>query len=106
MARGESFKPGETIQLGWMINQIVEDNGFLTIQEPDFIKFPIQWQRSVDNTLIQLRMQKDACESVALNFDFTSVVSSAVICTRLYQVRDVLLDRSDAQESRMSGSRT
>jgi hypothetical protein len=67
VANGTCFRPGETIQIGWMVNLIEEDGAdLLTFSEPDFQHFPIKFSRSVTNTLFHLRIQKDTADSLGL----------------------------------------
>jgi hypothetical protein len=66
VASGSRFKPGETVQLGWMVDRIEKGpDETLRLQEPDMRSMPIAFVDSVDNTLMQLRAQKDTAESFA-----------------------------------------
>lgn len=84
VAAGEKFKAGETFQVGWMLTMIEANReGSLSIFEPDFQVMPIRWRDSVALTLLHLRLQRDACQSVVSfdEIDFPSIRQSATICT-------------------------
>jgi hypothetical protein len=97
VANGERFSNGQTFQVGWMLTLIREnEEGSLSILEPDMKQFPIAWVDSVSHTLSQLRTQKDVVESVlpADELCFPSILESAIICNRLGKTHNLLMDRS------------
>lgn len=86
VASGIRYRPGETLQIGWVITQIqLRSNGFLALREPDFVSVPIQWIESVTRTLRHLRLQKDVAESLDMvkRIDFPSLSDSAIIATEV-----------------------
>jgi hypothetical protein len=82
VAGGSRFKAGETLQLGWMINQFAEGpDGTLRLQEPDMRSMPFAFVDRLDNTLRHLRYQKDTVESFTepLDLVFPSVRQSVFV---------------------------
>jgi hypothetical protein len=97
VAAGERFKGGETIQIGWMLTKLEPDpDGALHVTEPDMKSIPIKFVRSIDNTLRQLRSQKDTVESVMpsdqLSFPF--ITQSAVVHVNYKTTKRLALDRA------------
>ncbi len=58
---------------------------------------PIEWSKSVNNTLAHLRIQKDVVESVLEPHDlsFPSMRESAIICDRLGKGEDMVMERGE-----------
>lgn len=82
---GTRYKPGETLQIGWMFTRLFDrGRGLLGLEEPDFASVPIRWVDCVDRTLLHLRHQRDVAESVGMLDELAppSIRSSAVVCSR------------------------
>jgi hypothetical protein len=94
---GTVFRVGETIQIGWMVNEIAKQADGLTLLEPDFSGVPITWRKSVDTTLAHLRLQKSVAESVALGVQMPSICESAIVCERFPDSKQLLLTRDEPQ---------
>src|SRR5882672_10579305 len=76
VTNGAHYVPGQTFQIGWMLDRIGERaDGTLGISEPDFKSFPIVWVESVMLTLQHMRIQKDAAERFGLldQMDFPGI---------------------------------
>ena len=103
VAEGERFHAGETVQVGWMLTKLeaAPDDGFLCLTEPDMKVIPIRFIDSVDNTLKQLRNQKDVVESIApaRQPDFPSLRQSAVVCVEYKSAKHLRLRRNPAHEA-------
>lgn len=100
VAAGERFTDGQTFQVGWMVTLIRDSGmGLLSILEPDIRQVPVAWVDSVGQTLAQLRVQKDVCESVFSEEDlsFPSAQEAALICTRLGGSQRIVMERSEPQ---------
>ncbi|MCP5326567.1 MAG: hypothetical protein H7A09_09635 [Oceanospirillaceae bacterium] len=94
---GERFKPGETMQVGWMLTKIEQgDNGTLRVLEPDMHSFPIKFVNSVDATIRHLRSQKDSVESFASGseLDFPSIRQSIVVHLNYKKAAPLVLERA------------
>jgi hypothetical protein len=97
VAQGTRFADGQTCQVGWVVTQIRQDGGGdLSIWEPDMCHLPVEWSESVSRTLAHLRLQKDVVESMLPSEElaFPSMVQSAIVCTRLQEAEDLVLERS------------
>lgn len=97
VAAQERFKAGETIQIGWMITKLqAAPGGTLIVTEPDMKSVPIKFIDSLDNTLKQLRSQKDSLESLGKSFElaFPSLQQSVVVHKNYKTTNRVLLDRA------------
>jgi hypothetical protein len=92
---GARYAAGQTCQIGWAITQVRHDGDDLSIWEPDMRDLPIAWSESVSYTLAHLRIQKDVVESVLDpdELSFPSMLESAVICDRLGQGEDLVMER-------------
>jgi hypothetical protein len=98
VANGERFSDNQSFQLGWMFTLIHQnDNGTLSILEPEMTEMPIRWQNSVTNTLRHLRLQKDTGESLlpAEALVFPSYRQSCIVCDRLGHSREIVMDRRE-----------
>ena len=105
VARGEIFRDGETIQIGWSIVRVSHmDDGCLDIFEPDMIHMPAQFVDSVTNTLRQLRAHKDTTESCLTNWQpvFPSIRDAIAVPARYAELPNVRLVR-EAPEGHWSG---
>lgn len=106
VARGEKFRGGESLQVGWMFTMLEEGPaGFLRVLEPDMQVVPVRFVDSVDNTLMQLRNQKDVVESLSPSIapDFPSLRQSAVVHVNYQEARRILLTRNDPVNAADSG---
>ena len=100
--KGTIFKRKETIQFGWMILLIDEySNQFLSLFEPDMKTFPIKWKRSVTQTLLQARIQKDTADSLGLlnEINFPYILQSAIICNNLENSNGFFLERFEPESN-------
>lgn len=104
VAKGTKYKPGQLIQIGWIIDRIENNGQRLTLAEPDFDAFPIQFARGVTNTFRDLRLQKSVAESVGLEgtLNFPSLLQSGIVCSRLEDRADFIMDRVEPKD-RVSG---
>ena len=95
--KGERFKSGETMQVGWMLTMLQErSGGTLQITEPDMKSVPVKFVDSVDNTLKQLRSQKDTAESFSptIQLAFPSLQQSVVVHLNYKTTNRTLLSRT------------
>jgi hypothetical protein len=84
VASGERYKPGETMQIGWMITQLADEDGLLCICEPDFRSAPLRWVPSVTQTLVDLFMQQFTAQSAGFEdeIDVPNWYQVGVTCSR------------------------
>ena len=100
VASGKCFRPGETVQIGWMITQVqFPVDGKSALFEPDMEAFPIKFVDSITQTLTHLRLQKSVAESVGLAEDmsFPSLRHSALVCNKLNAATDFIMDRAEPE---------
>lgn len=97
VAGGAQYAAGQTCQIGWAITEVRHDGDDLWLWEPDMRHLPIAWSPSVSSTLAHLRLQKDVVESVLSpdELSFPSMRESAIICDRLGQGEDLVMERVD-----------
>jgi hypothetical protein len=106
VAGGEKFKPGETMQIGWMLTRLEQgERGSLRVTEPDMKSVPIVFQNTVDRTIRDLRSQKDSVESVlpATALSFPPLHQSVVVHVNYKQVQRIVLQRLSPSDSADSG---
>jgi hypothetical protein len=97
---GVIFRPQQTIQIGWMVVMVKEENGeFLTLAEPDLQEVPIRFVYSVTNTLRHLRLQRDVAASIGVTAEFPSIRQSAIKCSKYDDGRDFLVERAKAEQN-------
>lgn len=99
VAEGTRFEIGQTCQVGWVVTEVRQhESGDLILWEPDMRSLPVQWSAAVSYTLAHLRVQKDVAESVlgAEDLLFPSMRQSALICTRLAENKDVVMERAES----------
>jgi len=96
---GEVFRPGESLQVGWMYDKIVSrSDGTLGIVEPDFKTVPVAWVEGVALTLRHIWFQKEVAASVALAPSFPSYRQSAIVCSRLRGASAVMMHREEPSD--------
>lgn len=101
VAEGERFKGGETMQVGWVLIMLqAAPGGVLRIMEPDMKSVPVKFVDSLDNTLKQLRSQRDTVESFtpSIPLSFPSLRQSVVVHRDYKTTRRVLLSRYEPEE--------
>ncbi len=102
---GARYKSGETLQLGFMLNQFEKlKDGRLILEEPDMKSFPIKFIPSMNNTFKTLRKQKDVVESIGKNIElnFPSIRQAIAVHKDYKSAKVVLLERI-APEGSQSG---
>lgn len=96
VANGERFGDGETIQLGWGLLEVRRNaDGSLNLLEPDYANMPMEWIDTVTQTIRDLRLQKDVCESLfdIAHADFPSLRHHCITCSRLKDAGRVTMER-------------
>jgi hypothetical protein len=102
VADGVSFQSGESLQVGWMYTVFqLSPSGTLCLTEPDMIAVPIKFIDSVDNTLLDLRIQRDLAASFNPPFEpvFPSLGEGVVVHFNYRSSRKLLLSRFDPVDS-------
>ena len=94
--RGTAYKPGQTFEIGWMLCNIESTpSGTLTLFEPDFQSFPINWINSSSHTMLHLRLQRSAVESINMleQVDFPRLDTSGLMCNQFTCSDEFIFDR-------------
>lgn len=79
VAEGRRYKSGETIQVGWMVLLLKEnESGGLDLLEPQFDSIPIKWTLGVNNTLRHLILQKSIADLLKVEPEFPSLRQSGL----------------------------
>jgi hypothetical protein len=93
---GVRYKPGETIQIGWMFVRVGESEAKLVLSEPDLQHVPIVFVSGVTRTLCHLRLQKSIAESLGLAdcMEFPTIQDGAIKCSRFKVENDFVMARS------------
>jgi len=102
IASGTQYKPGELVQIGWMVLKIqTNEEGTLSLLEPDFLEIPIRFTDSVTQTLVQLRLQKSVAESIDFEdlIAFPSLQQSCLICARIKDRGDFMMERFEPSQN-------
>ena len=102
VAGGDTFRHGETFQIGGMILQIRKtSDDKLSLYEPDGLSFPIAWSESVTMSLMHLRLQTAVAESVLLNDEmaFSPCFCNCLVCSHLGSTGSFVLDRAQMQQN-------
>lgn len=105
VADGSVFRPGQTLQIGWMLTRLHEEGPRqLTLEEPDMRSLPIEWIPGITHTLRQKMLQVFMLDSVALRHEMQipSILQSLIACTR-YTDCDFFMTRSEGNNARDSG---
>jgi len=99
--QGDYFDPEQTIQIGWSLLKFREKNRQLVLCEYDF-NDPnnIQWVESVTNTILHLRLQKDAYDSFELPVDieFANVSDNIYVEKQFMELSNFALIRESANQ--------
>jgi len=98
---GTRFKDGETLQLGFMVNQFsLMDDGRLRLEEPDMKSVPVKFLPTMNYTFKTLRAQKDIVESIgSTQLSYPSVQQAIAIHKDFKTASAVLLERVAPEES-------
>jgi hypothetical protein len=102
VAAGARYKHGELIQIGWIILKVqTNEEGTLSLLEPDFLEIPINFVDSVTQTLVQLRLQKSVAESIGFEdqITFPSLRQSCLICSRVKDRGDFVMEHFEAHKN-------
>lgn len=101
---GVKYKAGETIQLGFTLNQFSElEDGRLLLEEPDMVSLPIKFVPSMNFTFQTLRNQKDVVESISnVNLTFPTL-RQAIAVHKDYKVSKAVMLERIAPEDGQSG---
>lgn len=92
--QGVVFKPGETVQMGWMMLMLkATENGELDVWEPQFGVVPIVWERGASKTYRQLIAQKSVAEQLGVEPSFPSFRQSAVISSDFIESKNFAMSR-------------
>lgn len=105
VADGSVFRPGQTVQVGWMVTQVhAHSASHMTLFEPDMRAVPIQWVPGITETLRQMMLQLFMLDSVSLRSQMVmpTVQQSLIACTR-YSEADFFMTRSKGNSDRDSG---
>src|SRR5436309_171982 len=78
--KGKVFRPGETIQVGWVTAMLsATQAGDLELMEPDFASVPVNWVAGLNSTLRQMIIQKEVCDEVGADLAYPSMLQSGVV---------------------------
>lgn len=106
VASGSVFKPGETLQDGWMVTRVEQAaNDKLTLHEPDMQELPVAFVPGVTETLRHKMIQLFTLDSYGIDrsqIAIPRIDQTAITCDRFDQGGELLLAR-DAGEDRYSG---
>jgi hypothetical protein len=99
---GSTFKPGETVEVGWLYGQVREHSpGVLTLYEPDLKAFPVRWVPGVTNILVTTRFQLDTADSFGLSEQvaFTTFRHACLICSNFRAGIDFFMSRAEPENA-------
>jgi hypothetical protein len=105
VAKGTSFLPGQVVQLGWALLQLIErDDGTLGVQEID-IENKSGWVESVHMSLTATWFQREVVSSVGIAEPaFPRQGQNATVCDKLRDAGpDYLLGRVEPDDAEDSG---
>ncbi|MFZ5443595.1 MAG: immunity protein Imm33 domain-containing protein [Myxococcota bacterium] len=105
VARGTSFKPGQTVQLGWATLRLTQrDDGTLGVLEPD-LREELRWSESVDQSLLETWRQKEVLSSLELleRADYPRQAQQAIVCANVWSSPAFLLGRTEPSSPSDSG---
>ncbi|WP_156443556.1 immunity protein Imm33 domain-containing protein [Burkholderia sp. MSMB1835] len=97
--KGATFNAGQTIQFGWMILMLKEDDrGDLELWEPDFRRMPINWVFSIDKTFKDLYLQREVCAQLNVEPDFPSLLERGIVSPGFGSCREFVINRDSPQK--------
>jgi hypothetical protein len=80
VAKGHRFLPNETVQIGWMVVILKENEKHdLEVWEPQFDSIPIRWIRGVNNTVRHLILQKSVAGLLQVEPVFPSLRQAGLV---------------------------
>jgi hypothetical protein len=105
VARGEVFKPGQTVQLGWATLRLTQrSDGTLGVLEPD-LTHELKWVEAVDQALFETWRQKEVLESLGLRerVDYPRQALQAIVCARVWEAPAFVMGRTEPSAPTDSG---
>jgi len=102
VSKGVKYNNGESLQLGFMMNQFSSlKDGRLILEEPDMKSFPIKYIPSMNYTFKTLRQQKDIVESIKSNLvlSFPSLSEAIAVHGNYKTSKTIVLERVDPEGS-------
>lgn len=100
------FRAGQTVQVGWMILNVVACAQGLELHEPDMSGvLPVRYVPGITQTLRDTIRQRYVTDSLGLThqLDFPNLAQSVMVCDRLEQGQSLFLTRPDPQKDHASG---
>src|SRR5579862_6289827 len=58
VANGTRYLPKQTIQIGWMFDEIQQRGDFLSVAEPNFVGMPFKFVQTITETVRSMLVQK------------------------------------------------
>ena len=102
VADGARFENGATVQIGWVAARVRgQQDGTLSIQEPDMIHTPVWWIDSINHSLIHRRLQRGVCASVGRQheIDFPTSLQEAWVSQCFGETDGFAMRRLAAEET-------
>lgn len=107
VAAGEKYKVGETIQIGWIMLKLFDEDGKLCLCEPDFRSPQINYEdKSVTHALEDMFTQQFVAGALGLEeeLDWSNLHYGAIVCKRFGEVpMSFYMQRSEPQDEGDSG---
>jgi hypothetical protein len=104
---GAVISDGQTIQLGWMILQVVSQaDGSLELHEPDGLVIPIRFKPNITLAVSHMMWQLWHADSYAIprdTLDIPSILTSAIVCSAYSGSDGLLLTRAEKSDEMDSG---
>lgn len=100
--RGEVFKAGETVQVGWTTCKLEEQaGGVLVLSEPDLLDMPAKFVPGVTRALRLLMIQTyvlDSFEVSSSTTEFPTMLQPALVCSRYAEGPGLVMERFDVEQ--------
>jgi len=105
VSKGVKYNVGESLQLGFMLNQFSGlKDGRLILEEPDMKSLPIKFIPSMNYTFKTLRQQKDVVESIETNVDLAfPTLREAISVHKNYKISKAIILERVSPEGSQSG---
>jgi len=105
VSKGVKYNVGESLQLGFMLNQFSGlKDGRLILEEPDMKSLPIKFIASMNYTFKTLRQQKDVVESIETNVDLAfPTLREAIAVHKNYKTSKAIVLERVSPEGSQSG---
>ncbi|MCB1049387.1 MAG: hypothetical protein KDC71_02225 [Acidobacteria bacterium] len=98
-----AFQQGQTLQFGWMIFKVIENQSSLALWAPKQFSWPIEFEEDCSQAINLVLTQKYLVESFCTEFEWCNLRDNALVLKGFTENSKIFMNRTDRRESNRSG---